>query len=183
MHPDLRRWMHHRLKSAWICARRVTGSTARRERRCRHTDRAATGTRTHAALERQSGSSTPGPRPRRVRRSRRSPVDRSQGRQDVRRRTPLVSVQRRSRLTLHPSAATPARDRLSHAGRCLRDAVEPCSSCDGKTVECCGAADHAPLVQADDWVVLHDVNGSRKLINCRQVKIDQLVVIRFRSGR
>jgi hypothetical protein len=62
MHPDLRRRMHHRLKALGF-VRRVTGSTARRERRCRHSDRAGTRTRTHAALERQSGSSTPGPRP------------------------------------------------------------------------------------------------------------------------
>jgi hypothetical protein len=40
----------------------------------------------------------------------------------------------------------------------LRDPVEPNSSCDGKTVECCGAVDHAPPrpVQAEDWVVVHE---------------------------
>ena len=109
MHPDLRRRMHHRLKALGF-VRRVTGSTARRERRCRHPDRAATRTRTHAALERQSGSSTPEPRPGRVRRSHRSLLDRSQSRQDVRRRTPPASAQHCSRLTLHHHHERPQRE-------------------------------------------------------------------------
>jgi len=36
-------------------------------------------------------------------------------------------------------------------GSGLRDAVDPSSSCDGKTVECCGAADHA-LPRPSRWL-------------------------------